>query len=56
MIKEKVLEILKEFPGLTDRQITDKVLGLYKPQQSINQLCRNFDAVLAIIFRELFLM
>ena len=31
-MKEKVLAMLKEHPGLTDRQIADKVIGLGKPQ------------------------
>jgi hypothetical protein len=44
VLKEKILLVLKEFPGLTDRQITDRVLGLHKPQQSVNQICRDLES------------
>jgi len=44
LLKEKVIAVLREFSGLTDRQITDRVLGLHKPQQSVNQLCRDLES------------
>src|ERR1051326_1340341 len=41
MHSDDVLAALKATPGLSDRQITDALFGPGKPQQAVNQLCRN---------------
>lgn len=38
--KERIIECIKEYPGLSDRQITDVVFGEGKPQQPVNIICR----------------
>lgn len=43
-IKEKIIDILKDRSGLTDREITDSILGTGQPQQSVNQACRSLEA------------
>jgi hypothetical protein len=35
-----VVEPLKENPGLSDREITDRLCSVSQPQQPINGLCR----------------
>ena len=44
-LKERIVVLLKETPGLTDRQITDNLLGRDKPQQSVNIACRGLEAI-----------
>lgn len=39
-LKEKILKLLSEEDGLTDREITDKLFGKGMQQQSVNQTCR----------------
>lgn len=39
-LKEQILDLLQQRPGLTDREITDIVVGPSAPQQSVNQVCR----------------
>jgi hypothetical protein len=39
-LAERILTTLAADPGLTDRQLTDRVQGKDKPQQSVNQECR----------------
>lgn len=39
-LRERVLRLLKGEDGLTDRQITDRLLGTGAPQQNTNQVCR----------------
>ena len=43
-LKEKIYNLTKQNPGLTDREITDILLGPGKPQQSINQTCRALES------------
>lgn len=38
-LKEQILTALKDGP-MSDRELTDKLLGIRAPQQSINQMCR----------------
>lgn len=42
-LKEKIIEVLKVSDGLTDRELTDKIMGHNQPQQSINQACRGME-------------
>jgi len=35
------MKVLEASPGLSDRQITDTLFGLGKPQQTVNQVCRS---------------
>jgi hypothetical protein len=42
-LAEKIFELLKENPGLSDRQITDRLFGVGKPQQPVNITCRNLE-------------
>ncbi|MUG21797.1 MarR family transcriptional regulator [Paenibacillus macerans] len=39
-LKDKIINHLKEKDGLTDREITDVILGKNEPQQAVNQACR----------------
>lgn len=39
-LKERIIEELKKEDYLSDRELTDKILGVGAPQQSINQACR----------------
>jgi len=41
MHADDVIKLLKSAGGLSDRQITDALFGLGKPQQTVNQVCRN---------------
>ncbi len=41
MHADDVMNMLKSTPGLSDRQITDALFGPGKPQQTVNQVCRN---------------
>src|SRR2546425_1205066 len=40
MRAEDVIEVLKEAPGLSDREITDRLCGTNQAQQPINGICR----------------
>lgn len=42
-LPERIIELLKQNPGLSDRQITDKLFGVGKPQQPVNIACRNLE-------------
>lgn len=42
-LKQKILNLLKDQDGLTDRSITDIVIGQGMPQQSVNQCCRTLE-------------
>jgi len=37
---QRVLLLIQEHPGLSDREITDRLLGEGAPQQGVNQACR----------------
>ncbi|ELK38967.1 hypothetical protein BAG01nite_48410 [Brevibacillus agri] len=43
-LKDKIIDILSDREGLTDREITDLLLGKGMPQQSVNQACRSLEA------------
>lgn len=40
-LAERIVELLKQNPGLSDRQITDRLFGVDEPQQPVNIACRN---------------
>ncbi len=42
-LAERIVTLLKENPGLSDRQITDNLFGVDKPQQPVNIVCRNLE-------------
>ena len=50
-LAERIVELLKQNSGLSDRQITDRLLGVGKPQQPVNIACRNLEQ-LGIILRQ----
>lgn len=39
-LKDKIINYLKGKDGLTDREITNAILGVNEPQQAVNQVCR----------------
>lgn len=41
--REKTVELLKKKPGLSDREITNRLEGKSSPQQPVNQLCRKLE-------------
>jgi hypothetical protein len=41
--KSRILELLATSPGLTDREITDRLAGRGRGQQLINQMCRQLE-------------
>jgi hypothetical protein len=43
-LKERIVELLSEQGGLSDRQITDVLLGSLTGQQAVNQTCRLLEA------------
>ncbi len=44
-IKDKILQELEKCDGLSDRELTDRILGQGQPQQSINQACRKLESL-----------
>ncbi len=42
-LAERIVELLKHKPGLSDREITNELFGVGKPQQSVNIACRNLE-------------
>jgi len=42
-LKEKIIQLLGSENGLTDREITDRLLGNGAQQQPINQACRSLE-------------
>lgn len=42
-LAEKIVELLKQEPGLSDRQIADRLFGIGQPQQPVNISCRNLE-------------
>lgn len=40
---DKILRLLRHSPGLTDREITDRIKGQGEPQQAVNITCRNLQ-------------
>jgi len=39
-LKDKIMDLLIDKEGLTDREITNVILGVNEPQQAVNQVCR----------------
>ena len=39
-LRQEILDLVEKVPGLTDREITNRLRGRGKPQQPINQVCR----------------
>lgn len=42
-LKQRILELLARSPGLTDREITDRLEGREAPQQPVNIACRGLE-------------
>lgn len=51
-LAERIVELLKQNPGLSDRQITDKLFGVGKPQQPVNIACRDLEKKGVLIRRK----
>ena len=43
-LQERILALVEVRPGLTDREITDELVGRDAPQQSTNQACRSLES------------
>lgn len=43
-LKEKIINLLQQKPGLSDREITNLILEAKAPQQSINIACRSLES------------
>lgn len=39
-LRDKIVNLLNEKDGMTDREITNAILGVNEPQQAVNQTCR----------------
>jgi len=52
LLAERIVELLKHQPGLSDRQITDVLFGKDKPQQPVNVVCRNLESKGILIRRK----
>ena len=51
-LKENIVQLLQNQPGLTDREITDRLLAPGNPQQPVNGACRALEAVGVLIWRK----
>lgn len=43
-LKERIIDLLSIDDGFTDREISDKLIGYGKPQQSVNIACRDLES------------
>ena len=43
-LPEQIIELLKEHPGLTDREMTNALKGTEVGQQHVNQTCRTLES------------
>ncbi len=50
--RHRVLRYIRKYPGSTDHEITDHVLGPGKRQQSINQICRQLEGAGLVVRRK----
>lgn len=50
-LKDKLLEHVELEPGLTDREVADRLLGRAAPQQGINQVARQLASVGRLVRR-----
>ena len=51
-LKEKIVQLLQRQAGLTDREITDRVLAPGAPQQRVNMICRALEADSILVRRK----
>ena len=51
-LKDRILDLLRTGPGLTDREITDRLLGNGKPPQSVNIACRALEERARLVRRK----
>lgn len=42
-LKDKIITLLKNQDGLTDRELTNAIIGENEPQQAVNQACRSLE-------------
>lgn len=49
---EDVIELLKQNPGLSEREITDHMYGTNQPRQPINGICRRLAGKNLIVRRD----
>jgi hypothetical protein len=42
-LKDRIIDLIKAAPGLTDREITDRLLGRVEGQQVVNQAARSLE-------------
>lgn len=52
-MKERIIELLRDSDGLSDREITDTLIKKGAAQQPINQICRDLESQGIIIRRKL---
>ena len=42
-LKQEILQLIERSPGLTDREITERLKGKGRPQQPVNMACRELE-------------
>ena len=42
-LAERIIDLLKRRPGLSDRKISDELFGVDEPQQPVNSACRDLE-------------
>lgn len=50
-LKDRIADLVKAAPGLTDREVTDRLLGERVGQQAVNQTARALEAVGQLVRR-----
>jgi hypothetical protein len=50
-LKNQIVELLRSFPGLTDRDVTDRIFGSAEGQQAVNQAARQLASAGRIVRR-----
>jgi hypothetical protein len=50
-LRDQIASVVRDFPGLTDREITDQLRGKGAIQQPINLTCRQMEAVRLLVRR-----
>jgi hypothetical protein len=50
-LKDRILAMVKLEPGLTDRELTDRLMGRAAPQQGVNQAARQLEGAGRIVRR-----
>jgi hypothetical protein len=51
-LRERVLNLIRSTPGLTDREITERIMGLGSAQQAVNQAARRLTEEGLVIRRQ----